>query len=173
MAHFAEIRSDNNKVLRVIVIGDQQAIDHGGEDSTELEQWVKDNHANDPIIEQQLGTYPETYWKRTSYNTYQNQHLNGGTPFRGNYAGVGFTYDPTNDIFYGDKPFDSWTFNSSIANWEAPVAFPSVTTYGDGAEYQIRWDEDNSRWLGIAYTGTDSNKFAWDPDLSSWVATGN
>ena len=40
MAHFAEIRSDNNTALRVIVIGEQQVIDHGGENSTELEQYV-------------------------------------------------------------------------------------------------------------------------------------
>ena len=172
MAHFAEIRSDNNEVLRVIVIGDQQAIDHGGENSAELEQWVKDNHPNDPIIEQQLGTYPETYWKRTSYNTVRNIHKNGGTPFRGNYAGKGSIYDSTNDIFHSAQPYNSWTFNLSIADWEAPVAFPSVTTYGDNAPYRIIWDEDNLRWLGYD-NSNPRNEFSWDPSLSSWVATGN
>ena len=170
MAHFAEINSDNNKVLRVIVIGEQQAIDHGGENSIELEQWVKDNHPKDPFID--YSNISDTYWKRTSYNTRENKHLNGGTPFRGNYAGVGCTYDSINDIFYGDKPFNSWTLNLTTASYEAPVAYPSVTTYGDGAPYKILWDEDNLRWLG--YDNSDSsNEFAWDPDLSSWVATGN
>ena len=69
MAHFAEIRTDTNKVLRVIVISDSQCSQNGGENTTELEQWVKNNHANDPVIEQELGTYPETIWKQTSYNT--------------------------------------------------------------------------------------------------------
>jgi|DEB0MinimDraft_10_1074344.scaffolds.fasta_scaffold05588_4 hypothetical protein len=170
MAHFAEINSDNNKVLRVIVIGEQQAIDHGGENSIELEQWVKDNHPKDPFID--YSNISDTYWKRTSYNTRENKHLNGGTPFRGNYAGVGFTYDPINDIFYSPQPYNSWTLNLTTASYEAPVAYPSIITYGDGAYYRITWDEDNLRWLG--YDNSDpSNEFAWDPDLSSWIATGN
>ena len=173
MAHFAEIRSDNNTVLRVIVISEQQAIDHGGENSIELEKWVKDNHPNDPLIEQQLGIYPETYWKRTSYNTIKNIHIKDGTPFRGNYAGIGFTYDSVNDIFISPKPHNSWTFDLTTASWKAPVAFPSVITYGDGAPYRIQWDEENLRWLGIALTGEQSNEFAWDPGSSSWLATGN
>ena len=37
--------------------------------------------------------------KRTSYNTLNGEHLGGGEPFRGNYAGIGFTYDPTIDEF--------------------------------------------------------------------------
>ena len=142
MAHFAEIRSDNNTALRVIVIG-----------------------------EQQLGTYPETYWKRTSYNTIRNTHRNGETPFRGNYAGIDSIYDVTNDIFYGPQPYSSWSLNLSIADWEAPVAFPSSTTYGDNVQYQIQWDEDNLRWIGIADDPRGSNKFEWIPDISSWIST--
>jgi hypothetical protein len=172
MAHFAEIRSDNNTVLRVIVISEQQAIDHGGENSAQLEQWVKDNHPNDPIIEQQLGTYPETYWKRTSYNTVRNIHKNGGTPFRGNYAGIGCIYDSTNDIFYGPQPYNSWSLNLATASYEAPVAFPTINTYGDGAYYRITWDEDNLRWLG--HTAEENpQEFEWDANSSSWIATGN
>ena len=37
--------------------------------------------------------------KRTSYNTHGGVHQNGGTPFRKNYAGVGYTYDPVRDAF--------------------------------------------------------------------------
>jgi hypothetical protein len=170
MAHFAEIRTDTNRVLRVIVISDSQCSENGGENTAELEQWVKNNHANDPIIEQELGTYPETIWKQTSYNTYLNEHANGGTPLRGNYAGIGHIYDSENDIFYCDKPFDSWILDLSIADWKAPIAYPSVETYGDGAPYTIRWDENNLRWLG--YT-SDEQEFAWNPEITSWVATGN
>ena len=32
-------------------------------------------------------------WKQTSYNTYGGEHTLGGTPFRKNYAGIGFKYD--------------------------------------------------------------------------------
>jgi len=169
MAHFAEINSDNNKVLRVIVIGQDQVDDHGGENSTELEQWVKDNHPNDPFID--YSSISDTYWKRTSYNTFENKHLNGGTAFRGNYAGIGYNYDSTNDIFHDDKPFPSWTFNLSKANWEAPVEHPTIYTYGDGAYYQIKWDEDNQRWKGLAESSGGTQTFIWDPDISSWIST--
>lgn len=37
--------------------------------------------------------------KRTSYNTRDGVHVTGGVPFRGTYAGVGFTYDPVADVF--------------------------------------------------------------------------
>jgi hypothetical protein len=32
-------------------------------------------------------------WKQTSYNTFGGIHKLGGTPFRKNYAGIGFKYD--------------------------------------------------------------------------------
>jgi len=169
MAHFAEINSDTNEVIRVIVIGQDQVNDHGGENSTELEQWVKDNHPQDPFID--YSNVSDTYWKRTSYNTVKNQHLNEGTAFRGNFAGKGFIYDFINDIFKTTQPYSSWTFNLSIADWEAPVAFPSSTTYGDNVQYQIQWDEDNLRWIGIADDPRGSNKFEWIPDISSWIST--
>ena len=139
MAHFAEIRNDTNKVLRVIVISNSQCSENGGENTTELEQWVKNNHANDPVIEQELGTYPETFWKQTSYNTNFNQHANGKTPLRGNYAGVGYNYDPENDIFLRDKPFNSWVLDLVNADWTAPKPYPDD-------EQAYRWNEDNLNW---------------------------
>ena len=38
-------------------------------------------------------------WIQTSYNTHGGQHTNGGTALRGNYAGIGYTYDQANDVF--------------------------------------------------------------------------
>ena len=55
--------------------------------------------------------------KRTSYNTYGNEHLLGDTPFRGNYAGQGFTYDSSNDVFYVTQPHASWTLDNSDWLW--------------------------------------------------------
>ena len=52
-------------------------------------------------------------WIQTSYNTRGNVHLNDGTPLRGNYAGVGYTYDYTNDVFYEPQPFPSWILNTT------------------------------------------------------------
>jgi hypothetical protein len=77
-------------------------------------------------------------WIQTSYNTRGNQHPEG-RPLRGNYAGVGFTYDATNDVFYAPQPFASWTLNQSTWLWEAPTPYPQ-----DGKIY--RWDEATTSW---------------------------
>jgi len=80
-------------------------------------------------------------WIQTSYNTHGNQHPEG-RPLRGNYAGIGYTYDATNDVFYAPKPFDSWVLNESTWLWEAPVAMPD-----DGKVYQ--WDEATTNWKEV------------------------
>ena len=54
--------------------------------------------------------------KRTSYNTYGNSHPNG-TPFRGNYAGIGFTYDPVRDAFIAPKPEGNWILDETTFLW--------------------------------------------------------
>jgi hypothetical protein len=77
-------------------------------------------------------------WIQTSYNTHGNQHPEG-RPLRGNYAGVGFTYDATNDVFYAPQPFASWTLNQSTWLWEAPTPYPQ-----DGKIYL--WDETTTSW---------------------------
>ena len=59
-------------------------------------------------------------WIQTSYNTYGNQHTQGGTPLRGNYAGIGYTYDRENDVFYAPKPTENATLNTETWLWEVP-----------------------------------------------------
>ena len=60
-------------------------------------------------------------WIQTSYNTIGNKHTLGGTPLRGNYAGIGFTYDRTNDVFIAPKPADNATLNTTTWLWEVPA----------------------------------------------------
>jgi len=78
-------------------------------------------------------------WKQTSYNTVGGVHLKGGTPFRKNYAGIGYSYDQTRDAFIPPKPFVSWTLNEETCLWEAPVAYPD-----DGQKYL--WNEETQQW---------------------------
>ena len=78
-------------------------------------------------------------WKQTSYNTIHNTHKLGGTPFRGNYAGIGFSYDASRDVFIPPKPFNSWILNETTYLWEAPLAKPN-----DNNEYN--WNEQNQTW---------------------------
>ena len=82
-------------------------------------------------------------WIQTSYNTHGGQHTNGGTPLRGNYAGIGYTYDAQHDVFYAPQPFPSWTLNQTTWTWEAPVAMPT-----DGKVY--KWDESTKTWVEVA-----------------------
>jgi hypothetical protein len=81
-------------------------------------------------------------WIQTSYSTLGNQHKLGGTPLRGNYAGIGFIYDRQNDVFYAPQPFPSWTLNQSTWLWNAPVAMPT-----DDKKY--KWDESTTSWVEV------------------------
>ena len=78
-------------------------------------------------------------WKQTSYNTFAGEHKLGGTPFRKNYAGVGYTYDQTRDAFIPPKPFASWTLNETTCQWDSPIAHPN-----DGQKYN--WNEETTSW---------------------------
>jgi hypothetical protein len=80
-------------------------------------------------------------WIQTSYNTYGNKHPEG-RPLRGNFAGIGYTYDSINDVFYEPQPYLLWTLNNTTWLWEAPIAYPT-----DGKKY--RWDETTTNWIEI------------------------
>lgn len=83
-------------------------------------------------------------WKQVSYNTRGNVHYgqdgqpDGGLALRGNYPGIGYTYDAAKDVFYAPQPFPSWTLSSDYL-WEAPVAMPT-----DGKAYE--WSEATTSW---------------------------
>ncbi len=78
-------------------------------------------------------------WKQTSYNTRGGVHKLGGTPFRKNYAGIGWKYNQTKDAFISPKPFNSWILNEETCLWEAPVALPDT-------ENSYNWNEDTQQW---------------------------
>ena len=81
--------------------------------------------------------------KRTSYNTLGGEHLLDGTPFRGNYAGIGFTYDPVNDVFYAQQPFPSWILNETTWIWDPPVEYPE---YDEDDPKFYEWNEEDQTW---------------------------
>lgn len=128
MAHFAEL-DNNNTVLRVIVINNQNALDENGDPS--------ETHGA-MFCANLLGGV----WIQTSYNTYANAHSLGGTPFRKNYAGIGYTYDLGLDAFIAPKPFASWVLNETSCIWEAPVPMPTD-------DKQYRWDEATTSWIEV------------------------
>ena len=157
MAHFAKL-GINSKVIGVEVVADADCQNaDNNEDETVGIQFLENIHG-----------WP--LWKQTSYNTQANVHALGGTPFRKNYAGIGYTYDEDRDAFIPPKPYASWVVNETTCVYEAPVAYPSVTTYGDPAKpYEISWDETNTRWI-CKDSEDPINNFRWDASASAWVA---
>jgi len=101
--------------------------------------------------------------KRTSYNTIGGVHQNGGTPFRKNYAGVGYIYDPVRDAFYAPQPFESWTLNEESCLWEAPV---------EKTEGNNWWKEDTGEWVDYEYYSQPYNSEAPYPSWSWSTETG-
>jgi hypothetical protein len=120
MAHYAFIDS-NNMVIEVIV---------GKDESDTTMDW--EQHYTEFRLGQTC--------KRTSYNTLRGQHLLGGTPFRKNYAGIGYTYDQARDAFIPPTPFASWILNEDTCNWESPVPCPEV----EGKRFI--WNEATTSW---------------------------
>lgn len=122
MAHYA-LLDDDNVVTQVISGRDEYEI---LDDVTSWEDYYSDRHGQT--------------CKRTSYNTRANQRADGGVPFRGHYAGIGYTFDPDRDAFIVPQPFPSWVLNEDTLTWEAPVPPP--------AEWDMPiWDEDAQEWF--------------------------
>lgn len=87
-------------------------------------------------------------WIQTSYNTRGNVHYgpdgqpDGGQALRGNYAGIGYSYDAQLDAFIPPQPFASWVLNPANVTWEAPTPMPA-----DGKAYL--WDEATTAWVEV------------------------
>ena len=126
MASFAKIGL-NSKVIEVLSVNNEVLKDSNGFEQeingidflTKLTGWA--------------------IWKQTSYNTRGGVHINNGTPFRKNHAGIGFIYDEDRGAFISPKPFNSWILNESTCLWNAPVAYPN-----DGEKYT--WNELTLSW---------------------------
>ena len=120
MAHYAFI--DSNNIVTDVITGKNE-----GEDGIDWEQWY--------------GDFRGQTCKRTSYNTVGGVHSTGGTPYRKNYAGIGYTYDGAKDAFYAPKPYPSWILNETSCLWEAPVAHPADDKMYTWNEAELKWDE--------------------------------
>ena len=121
MAHYAFL--DENNVVTEVIVGKNE--DEDGID------W-----------EQHYGEFRGQTCKRTSYNTIGGVHAAGGTPFRKNYAGIGFFYDQNLDAFIPPKPFSNWVLNNETCLWESPIPIPED-------EKQYLWDEKSISWVEV------------------------
>ena len=117
MAHFAELDS-NNVVTRVIVVANQDVLDSNGNE---------DESVGIEYLKRLFGE--NTIWKQTSYNATQ----------RARYAGKGFTYDPSRNVFLLPQPHPSWTLNETTTEWESPIPMPEIPEGKDG---HYIWNEE-------------------------------
>lgn len=122
MAHYAFL--DQNNLVTEVITGKDES-----DTAYDWEQWY--------------GNFRGQVCKRTSYNTLGGQHRSGGTPYRKNYAGIGFTYDAARDAFIPPKPYPSWILDEDSCLWQAPIAQPT-----DGQFYE--WDENALNWVLVA-----------------------
>jgi hypothetical protein len=129
MASFAKIGL-NNKVIEVVSIVNDVIKDSSGIEREELGIQFLNELTGWPI------------WKQTSYNTRAGIHTEGGTPFRKNHAGIGYTYDEDRDAFIPKKPYNSWILNEQTCNWESPIPIPSDASF----EKRYSWNETNLNW---------------------------
>jgi hypothetical protein len=119
MAHYAFL--DETNIVTEVIVGKNE-----GEDGIDWEVWY--------------GDFRGQVCKRTSYNTAGNVHTSGGTPYRGNYAGIGYTYQVDIDAFVPPQPFPSWTLDLNVV-WQPPVARPTVGMYS--------WNEETQTWVDV------------------------
>jgi hypothetical protein len=147
MAHFAKLGA-NGKVIQVLTMDNDKMLNADGvEDENVGQQWLE-THNN----------WPAQMWIQTSYNTSQNTHSSGDNSkaFRGNYAGIGYTWDEDNNIFWPKKPHASWVKNTTDARWQSPI--------GDAPALTAEQTSQNE-------AGTHMWKYDWNESGQSWDLT--
>ena len=142
MAHFAKI-SDTSQVLSVLTVDNKVMLNADGVEDESVGQAHLEKHNN----------WPAEKWIQTSYNTYGGAHTLGGTPLRGNYAGIGHIWDEANNLFYIQKPYASWVLNTTDAQWHSPIGDAPALTEEETSQnaagtnyWAYSWNEDGPSW---------------------------
>ena len=142
MAHFAKLGS-NGKVIQVLTLNNNDMLNADGVEDETVGQQYLELHNN----------WPAQMWIQTSYNTSGGVHKDGGTAFRGNYAGIGYTWDEDDQIFWPKKPHASWVKNNSEARWQSPIGDAPELTTEQSSQNQAKthfwiynWNEEGQSW---------------------------
>ena len=151
MAHYAFL-DDRNIVVEVITGKDEDDIDSLPEDFASWEDYYESKRFG-------------LTCKRTSYNTHNNEHTLDGVAFRGNYAGIGYSYDADLDVFLPPKPYESWVLNETSMTYEAPTPYPSDANLERDTSLPIKhyiWNELSQSWVVIATEEYNSETEEWE-----------
>jgi hypothetical protein len=144
MAHFAKLGA-NGKVIQVLTLDNKDMLNADGIEDEAVGQQYLERHNN----------WPAQMWIQTSYNTQGNKHNSGddSKAFRGNYAGIGYSWDEDNNMFFAKKPYASWVKNTTDARWQSPI--------GDAPALTAEQQEQNE-------AGTHGWSYSWNEDNQSW-----
>ena len=144
MAHFAKLGS-NGKVIQVLTLDNKDMLNADGVEDESVGQQYLEQHNN----------WPAQMWIQTSYNTSGNTHSSGDNSkaFRGNYAGIGHTWDEDDQIFWPKKSYASWVKNNSEARWQSPIGDAPALTAEQTSQneagthsWSYVWNEANTTW---------------------------
>ena len=137
MAHFAKLGS-NSRVIQVLTLNNGDMLNSEGVEDETVGQQYLERHNN----------WPAQMWIQTSYNTQGGAHKDGGTPLRGNYAGIGYVWDEDNNLFYPKSPYPSWVLDVPTASWKSPIgdAPDDLTDEEKAAGTQYVWNEGTGAW---------------------------
>ena len=144
MAHFAKLGA-NGKVIQVLTLDNKDMLNADGVEDEAVGQQYLEQHNN----------WAAQMWIQTSYNTSGNKHSSGDNSkaFRGNYAGIGYTWDEDNQIFWSKKPYPSWVKHIATASWKSPIGdAPDLTAEKQSQNeagthhWSYYWNEDNQTW---------------------------
>ena len=135
MAHYAKL-GINSKVINVEVVANSDCQNADGVEDEEVGRQFLERIHNWPL------------WKKTSYNTSGNKHKSGddSKALRGNYAGIGYTYDEDNDIFMPTKPYTSWVLSTAEARWQSPIGDAPELSEDEKETHRYDWNESGQSW---------------------------
>jgi hypothetical protein len=137
MAHFAKIGM-SSKVIQVLTLNNKDMLNADGVEDERVGQEYLARHNN----------WPAEMWIQTSYNTSGGKHNSGddSKALRGNYAGIGYTWDEDNNLFYPKKPYPSWVLNTTTASWHSPIGDAPDLDASEINTHYYEWNEDTGAW---------------------------
>ena len=161
MAHFAKLGA-NGKVIQVLTMDNDKMLNADGVEDESVGQQYLETHNN----------WPAQMWIQTSYNTVAGKHYtvtinsegaeirtessDPSKALRGNYAGIGYTWDEDDQIFWPKKPYASWVKDIPTASWKSPI--------GDAPALTAEQESQNE-------AGTHDWYYAWNEEGQSWDLT--
>jgi len=151
MAHFAKLGA-NSKVIQVLTLNNGDMLNADGVEDETVGQQYLETHNN----------WPAQMWIQTSYNTSANTHSSGDNSkaFRGNYAGIGYTWDEDDQIFWPKKPYASWVKHIESASWKSPIGdAPALTAEQESQNTPA--DENTAATHSWSYVWNEANT-TWD-----------